>query len=130
MCRLGETRSELGVVADQVGNPTSALDIADALLAIAPRLRDDPSPALRGVFHMTGTGDASWAELAEAVFEDARRHGRAAVAVKPIATADYPTPARRPANSRLDNTKLRETFALALPAWRPSVASTVARLLG
>ena len=72
MLRLNETRDEVGVVADQRGNPTSALDIADALLAIAARVREDSSPALRGVFHMTGSGEATWADFAEAVFENAR----------------------------------------------------------
>ncbi len=129
MLRLGETREEIGVVADQRGNPTSALDIADALLAIARRLVADPAPELRGIFNMTGAGEASWAELAEAVFAEAEKHGRAPVRVKKIATAAYPTPARRPANSRLDNGKLFGAYGLALPQWRDSVAACVARLL-
>lgn len=130
MLRLNETREEVGVVADQRGNPTSALDIADALLAIAKRMRNDPSPALRGVFHMTGSGEAAWADFAEAVFEHAYARGRPLTRVKRIATADYPTPARRPANSRLDNTKLRRVYHLALPAWRDSLAVCCARLIG
>ena len=73
MLRLNETRDEVGVVADQRGNPTSALDIADALLAIARRVREDDFPDLRGVFHMTGAGEATWADLAEAVFAEAPR---------------------------------------------------------
>ena len=85
MLRLGETREEVGIVADQHGNPTSALDIADAVLAIAARIASDPSPALRGVFHMTGQGDATWADLAEATFAAAERHGRRAVRVNRIA---------------------------------------------
>src|SRR4029077_2636607 len=71
MLRLNETREEVGVVADQRGNPTSALDIAEALLAIAARLKNDASPALRGVFHLTGSGEANWADFAEAVFREA-----------------------------------------------------------
>ena len=129
MLRLNETRDEVGVVADQRGNPTSALDIADALLAIARRIHADPSPGLRGVFHMTGSGEATWADFAEAVFEDAHARGRRLTRVKRIATADYPTPARRPANSRLDNTKLHEAYGLALPDWRKSLAEVVARLV-
>ena len=77
MLRLNETREEVGVVADQRGNPTSALDIAEALLAIARRIRDDASPALRGVFHMTGSGEATWADFAEAVFQEPTRSGDA-----------------------------------------------------
>ncbi len=130
MLRLGETRPELGVVADQRGNPTSALDIADGVLAVAQRMKSDSSSALRGVFHMTGGTEASWAELAEAVFALAHGRGRAPVSVKRITTADYPTPAKRPANSRLDNSKLRQLYGVALPDWRPSLAECVDRLLG
>jgi len=129
MLRLGETRDEVGVVADQLGNPTNALDIADALIVIARRLVDDASPGLRGVFHMTGQGDASWADFAEATFAIAERHGRRPVRVKRITTADYPTPARRPANSRLDNTKLEERFGVSLPQWRTSLETCVNRLV-
>lgn len=129
MLRLGETQSEVSVVADQTGNPSSALDIADALLAVAGRMLADPSPALRGVFHMTGAGEASWADFAEAIFGEAATLGRAPVAVRRIATADYPTAAQRPMNSRLDNGKLAATYGLALPDWRGSAKRCVARLL-
>ncbi len=129
MLRLNETREEVGVVADQRGNPTSALDIADALLAVAARVRKDRSPTLRGVFHMTGTGEATWADFAEAVFREAAKRGRGPTRVRRIATADYPTPARRPANSRLDNEKLRRVYGLGLPDWRESLAACCARLI-
>jgi dTDP-4-dehydrorhamnose reductase len=129
MLRLNETRDEIGVVADQRGNPTSALDIADAVIAIAAKVKDDRSPALRGLFHMTGSGEATWADLAEAVFEQAAARGRRLTRVKRIATADYPTPARRPANSRLDNEKLARVYGFRLPEWRQSVAGCCDRLL-
>lgn len=129
MLRLGETRDEVGVVADQLGNPTNAIDIADALVILAKRLVADPSPELRGIFHLSGEGEASWADLAEATFALAEKAGRAPVRVKRIATADYPTPARRPANSRLDKTKLKTHFGVALPDWRDSLESCVPRLL-
>jgi len=129
MLRLNETRDEVDVVADQRGNPTSALDIADALIAIARRIRADESPGLRGVFHMTGGGEATWADLAEAVFAEAHAHGRRLTSVRRITTAEYPTPARRPANSRLDNARLKAVYGLALPEWRASVARCCARLL-
>jgi dTDP-4-dehydrorhamnose reductase len=129
MLGLNETRDEVGVVADQRGNPTSALDIADALIAIATRMRDDASPALRGVFHMTGSGEATWADLAETVFHEAAARGRRLTHVKRIATADYPTPARRPANSRLDNEKLARVYGVRLPEWRQSVEGCCDRLL-
>ena len=69
-----------------------ALDIADALIAIAARMKDDASPALRGVFHMTGSGEATWADLAETIFREAAARGRRQTQVKRIATADYPLP--------------------------------------
>ena len=115
MLSLNETRGEVSVVADQRGNPTSALDLAAALLAVAARVREDFSPALRGVFHVTGSGEATWADFAEAVFAEAAARGRRSTRVKRIATADYPTPARRPANSRLDNEKLRCIYGLNCP---------------
>lgn len=129
MLRLGETRDEVGVVSDQIGNPTSALDIADALVAISRRIINDQSPELRGVFHMTGQGEASWASLASLVFEVASRQGRRQTRVKPITTADYPTPAKRPANSRLDSGKLKYRYGIALPQWRNSVEDCVQQLL-
>ena len=129
MLRLNETRDEVGVVADQRGNPTSALDIADAVIAIAARMRDDASPALRGVFHMTGSGEATWADLAETIFHEAAARGRRSTHVKRIATSDYPTPARRPANSRLDNEKLARVYGVRLPEWRQSAAACCDRLL-
>jgi len=129
MLNLGETRDEIGVVADQIGNPTSALDIADALLAIAERLVDDSDARLRGVFHLTGQGEASWADMAEAVFASAEARGRKPVRVKRIATKDYPTPARRPLNSRLDNAKLQTSYGITLPQWRQSLDPCVRRLI-
>jgi dTDP-4-dehydrorhamnose reductase len=129
MLRLGETREEVGVVADQRGNPTSALDIADGLITIAARVKADSSPRLRGIFHMTGSGEASWADFAETVFREAEARGRRPTRVKRIATADYPTPARRPANSRLDNEKLARVYGFRLPDWRQSAAACCARLV-
>jgi dTDP-4-dehydrorhamnose reductase len=129
MLDAGRGREELRVVGDQIGNPTCALDIADALLSIAERLAGDSAPHLRGLFHMSGAGDASWAQFAEAIFAEAEKRGRPPVRVRRIATAEYPTAAPRPANARLDSTKLHKTYGLALPPWRLSVAACVARVL-
>jgi dTDP-4-dehydrorhamnose reductase len=129
MLRLASDRDEIGVVADQSGNPTSALDIADGILAVAANLVSDHDPRLRGIFHMTADGDATWAEFAETIFAaSATRRGPSA-RVKPIATADYPTAAKRPANSRLDCTKLRGSHGVSLPNWRTSTETVVDRLL-
>jgi dTDP-4-dehydrorhamnose reductase len=129
MLRLGASRSEIGIVADQRGAPTSALDIADAVIAVARRITASRDRVgLTGVFHMTGGGEATWAEFAEAIFAQTARGGNA-VMVRPLTTAEYPTPARRPANSRLDPARLREVYGVELPPWRESLKSCVARLL-
>lgn len=129
MLRLGETRDEIGVVADQMGSPTNALDIADAIFAVARNMTgraDDPS--LRGVFHMSAAGEAVWADVADAIFTERERLGGRPVGIKRIATTDYPTPARRPANSRLDCGKLALIHGVQLPDWRDSLRPCVARL--
>lgn len=130
MLRLAETRDEVGVVADQTGCPTSALDIADAIFAVACNLLDRPGEAaLRGIFHMGAQGEAVWADVAEAIFAERERLGGAPVRVRRIATADYPTPAQRPANSRLDSSRLQTIHGVSLPPWQDSLASCVRRLL-
>lgn len=130
MLRLGDDREEVGVVADQHGSPTNALDIADAVLGVARNLVARPGePSLRGIFHMAAQGEAVWADVAEAVFAEATAAGRRPVRVKRIGTLDYPTPARRPANSRLDSGKLACVHGVILPDWRGSLSACVARLL-
>lgn len=129
MLRLGETREEIAVVSDQIGAPTSALDLADGLLTIATRMIADHSQDLRGLFHMTGEGQASWADFAEVIFQVSAQYGRHPVRVKHITTNDYPTAAHRPANSRLDNAKLLRIYGFSLPNWRSSVDECVRRLL-
>lgn len=130
MLRLAETCDEVGVVADQHGCPTSALDIADAVLAVARNLAARPQDeTLRGIFHMSAAGEAAWADVAEAIFAERERLGGKPVAVKRIATTDYPTPAQRPANSRLDCDKLAARHGVTLPAWRGSLATCVERLV-
>lgn len=130
MLRLAETRDELGIVSDQLGSPTSALDLADAIIATAKALAARPGDAaLRGVFHAAGMGEASWADLAETVFAASSELGGPSAAVRRIATIDYPTPARRPANSRLDCNLLAERHGLRLPPWQDSVKTCVATLL-
>ena len=130
MLRIGESQNQIEVVADQRGDPTAALDIADALLNAAERLVADPASNLRGIFHMTAGGCASWAELAEATFGEAELLGHAHVSVTPIATAQYPRSARRPAFACLDSSKLQDLYGIQLPQWRESLAETVKRLLG
>jgi dTDP-4-dehydrorhamnose reductase len=129
MLRLAETRDTLRVVGDQRGCPTSALDIADAVIAIAQRLLADKDPSLRGVFHLTGSGEATWAEFAEEIFSGLKARTGKTVAVEHISTAEYPTPATRPANSRLNGERLRESFGLQLPAWQGSTKSILSDII-
>ena len=128
MLRLASDRDELGVVADQVGNPTSALEIADAVLRVATNMVSDDSRSLRGVFHMTAQGEASWAEFAEAIFASSAARGGPSARVKRITTADYPTPAMRPANSRLDCGLIARVHGVVLPDWRQSLETVMGRL--
>jgi dTDP-4-dehydrorhamnose reductase len=129
MLRLAADRDELGVVADQMGNPTSALDIADTVLRVVERLKDDRASDLRGVFHMTSNGGTSWAGFAEAIFAASVAIGGPAAKVRHIPSTDYPTPARRPANSRLDCTKLAGNYGVDLGHWTQAVDPIVTRYL-
>jgi dTDP-4-dehydrorhamnose reductase len=128
MLRLAETRDSLNVVNDQVGNPTSALDIADGVMKIAGNLLDDGAANLRGIFHMTGTGEASWADFAVEIFAQSRHRGGPAAEVGRIPASQYPTPARRPANSRLNCSLIEARHGVRLPHWKTSTAETIERL--
>jgi dTDP-4-dehydrorhamnose reductase len=132
MLRLGAQREELTVVADQWGAPTSARAIAEATAQILAQSADT-ADLLRqhgGVVHTACAGETTWHALAEEVFRLARQQGRvlAVQHVKPILTADYPCAARRPLNSRLDCTLLRQRFGITLPAWPAALAQTLAEL--
>ena len=119
MLRLNETRDEVGVVADQHGNPTSALDIADAVIAIAARMKDDASPALRGVFHMTGSGEATWADLAEAVFHEAAARGRR---LTRVSASPPPTIQRQPEDRRIPASTMKSLLAYTASGCRNGAA--------
>lgn len=126
--RLAESRNSLDIVDDQMGNPTSALDIADGILTVASNLLLSDAGVLRGIFHMTSKGEASWADFAiEILAQSALRRGPTAE-VRRITSSQYPTLAKRPANSRLNCSKLQEIHGVNLPEWKRSVATAVARL--
>ena len=116
----------LRVVADQIGCPTAAADLAEAILAIVRRIRAEGwDDGFAGLYHAAGTGATSWHGLAEAIFTAAERHGVAPPRVEAIATADWPTLVRRPPDSRLDCSKLERVFGLRLPDWRLALTRTV-----
>jgi dTDP-4-dehydrorhamnose reductase len=115
MIRVGQARDELGVVDDQHGRPTSAREVAEAAVAAVLALESfGPADGPLGVLHIAGGGDATWADLAEEVFVRMERRTGKRPVLNRISTADYPTPAKRPVNSRLDGPR-----ALALLGWRP-----------
>ncbi len=122
MLRLAETRDEISVVDDQYGNPTSALDIADGLLAIADRWRRDGAAGLGQVYHLAGSDETSWCGFARAIFAESGKRGGPVAAVKAITTADYPTKAVRPTNSRLDCDRLQRDFGFAAPKLETSLS--------
>ncbi len=120
MLRLGAERSELRVVADQVGTPTWACDIAQAIADVIPQLED---PSLFGTYHYTNSGVASWYDLAIAIFKEAQRLGfpLQVERVIPIPTADYPLPAQRPAYSVLNTQKMTARLGSPPPHWQRSL---------
>ncbi len=121
MLRLGRERPALEVVADQIGGPTPAAAIAEALVGTARALREG---AAGGTHHFSGAPDASWADFAREIMAQARLACR----IEDIPSADYPTPARRPLNSRLDCGSLQTAFGLARPDWRAGLGDILKEL--
>jgi dTDP-4-dehydrorhamnose reductase len=131
MLRLARERPELRVVGDQRGNPTYVPHLADAILAIASGLVAGVQRAPPwGIYHATSAGETTWAGFAAAIVEAAAtRLAVPRVPVVPITTREYPTPARRPANSCLDCSKLQRVFDLRLPPWQQGVEDCIAELV-
>lgn len=122
MLQLAETRDRLRVVADQVGGPTPAGALAEACLTIVRTLAAEPAKS--GTYHFAGAPDASWADFAREIFRQAGR----AVTVEDIPTSDWPTPARRPLNSRLDCSATEAAFGLRRPDWRAHLTGVLGEL--
>jgi len=129
MLKLAETHDAVTVVSDQRGNPTSALDIADAIIQVADHLAVVPDFAAYGVYHLVGAGDTNWSGFARAIFSESARLGGPRAAVTDIMTADYPTKAVRPANSRLSTAKFQQVFDWSPPRWQSSLCYVVAGLI-
>jgi dTDP-4-dehydrorhamnose reductase len=128
MASLAAEREVLNVVSDQFGCPTSALDLAEAILRIADRWNGGDRTGLGDTYHLAGSGSGSWFDLASEVMVNCSRLGLQAAEVRPIAAADWPTKATRPANAVLDCSRIERDLGLRLPDWRRSVAETVKRL--
>ncbi|MEO0494861.1 MAG: dTDP-4-dehydrorhamnose reductase [Actinomycetota bacterium] len=117
MLRVGADRDHIRVVADQIGCPTSAHDLAEAILQLVDH-------EVTGTHHLTGTDEASWHEFAVAIFD----HAGLEVEVEAIPTSAYPTPAPRPANSRLDSSAIAHTTGIRLPGWRTSLPAVIEQI--
>jgi dTDP-4-dehydrorhamnose reductase len=141
MLRLGQTRDTLNVVQDQVGSPTWAKDIAEAIGQLSIQLSSaaefskstestesaDPNIQIPGTYHFTNSGVASWYDFALAIFEEAKNVGipLKIQTLNPITTADYPTPATRPAYSVLNCQKIARTLGHSAPHWRESLRAMI-----
>tara|TARA_R110002051_G_scaffold193267_1_gene261676 strand:+ start:12056 stop:12922 length:867 start_codon:yes stop_codon:yes gene_type:complete len=122
MLRLGAERDAMTIVADQIGGPTGAAEIAQASMTIAKTLATEPQKA--GIYHFAGTPDTSWADFARTISQQAG----ITCAVTDIPSADYPTPAKRPLNSRLDCTATTSAFGIPRPDWRDSLTQILTQL--
>jgi dTDP-4-dehydrorhamnose reductase len=126
MLRLGAERPELRVVSDQHGSPTSASDLAGCIAKLVPSAVD--GTARYGTYHVTNAGATTWHGFAQAIFDDLYRRTGKRVALSAIATSEYPTPARRPASSRLDCGLLARNFGLTMRPWQAALGDVLDEL--
>jgi dTDP-4-dehydrorhamnose reductase len=117
MVRLGREKAELGVIADQVGSPTNAADLAQGILTIISSVEKDNKPFVPGIYHYSNEGVASWYDFTKAIFEIVGID----CLVKPIASEDYPSPVQRPPYSVMNKSKIKLIFDLQIPHWRDSL---------
>lgn len=130
MLTIARTNAEISVVNDQWGAPTSALDVASGIVSVLQNLISHPEDtSLRGIFHMTASGEANWAAFANAIFAGSASLGGPVARVIPISAIQYPALAFRPTNSRLDNNKLAVFHRVRLPAWQQSLPEIITRLI-
>lgn len=132
--RLANEREELNIVADQIGAPTSARFIADATAYILPQIQQarNANIFISSIFNLTNSGETSWFEFARKIIELARLQGIELKnrVINPIPTSAYPTPAKRPANSRLLTKKLQQRFGLTIPTWEQSLSLCLEEIYG
>lgn len=117
MLRLGNEKTEIGVIADQIGSPTNAADLAQAILTIILSVERSEVRYIPGVYHYSNEGVASWYDFTKAIFDIKNIH----CFVKPIASEDYPSPVKRPAYSVMNKSKIKAIFGLKIPHWRDSL---------
>ena len=133
MLKLAADRDSLSVVADQWGAPTSAALLADLAAHLVRQQRGNQDGFPYGTYHCVAGGETNWCDYARYVIREAIKAGKPLKAtpdaIRPITTADYPTPAKRPANSRLDTRKFRDTFGLELPHWQGGLDHILQQIL-
>lgn len=124
MMRLMQEREQLNVVVDQVGTPTSAHDLAEALMQVVQYLPANPTKQLGGIYHYSNEGVASWFDFAKTIAVEMNWNGK----LLPILSAQFPTAAKRPHFSVLDKTKIKSAFQLTIPYWRDSVVNCMKKM--
>lgn len=129
MLRVAENCNRLTVVDDQRGSPTSAADLARALMTIAIRLSDNQQAPI-GTFHFSNAGDISWADFAVEIFRQSSERGGASAEVARVSSSDYPTPARRPANSLLSHSAIHDAYGITPRDWRDAIRDILDELIG
>jgi dTDP-4-dehydrorhamnose reductase len=130
MMDAAQSRETLGVVDDQRGSPSSALDLADGLFRILEIWGQGSEAGLGETYHLAGTGSASWCGFARAIMAECRKRGLPAAEIRPIATADWPTKAVRPANSVMSSARFERDFGFSMPRWEESLSKVIERLTG
>jgi len=125
MLRLGKERGKLNVVFDQIGTPTYAADLANAILSVIQISEKQPEKFVPGIYHYSNEGVASWFDFAKAVFEISG----VKCDVSPVRSVEFPTPAKRPNYSVLDKSKIKKTFGITIPYWRESLKICIERLI-
>jgi len=128
MLRLAGTCDHVRVVDDQHGAPTSAQDLARAILEIVEHIEGDPNGNCGGIYHLATSGETTWYGFAAAIFAGWANRGKPIPTLEAVTTADYPTPARRPANSRLDCSKAARVFGIRLPPWHQALETCLDEL--
>jgi len=130
MLNAARKTNALRVVADQRGTPTAADDLAATVLNIITKWKESGwHESYKGIYHATGTGETTWYDFARAIFESAKSCGLTPPSVTPISTADWPTPSKRPSDSRLDCAKLERVFQERLPNWTASLPAIVHEIM-
>lgn len=129
MLRLEQDRDELNVVADQFGGPSPAKNIAETLIALATQYQKNKTLEW-GTYHYCGTEKTNWCDFAKKIFKQAKEQGliEKEIKVNAITTAEYPTPAKRPANSMLDCSKIKNTFGIEMPSWKEALNQVLTEL--